>query len=224
MVLNRASRKEADVRLQSLRRQVTLHAFTTRLEDDTCRAARQAAEELAETTSRLSVEISDATESGDLLRKYRVDAVPALVASAKGAPEYRLYGIPLSYALVALLDAMVSLGSSAEPRDELVQLLSGTVERGDRSSSSTRLDLVVSRRDPATVEAAAILHRVALASAWAERSPHVVSAVRVVEDFPLWTALIGSATAPVVFLDGKPVLSWPFADIDLAGLVADGHR
>lgn len=222
--MNRASRKEADIRLQALRRQVLLHVFTTRLEDDTCRAARQAAEELAETTSRLSVEISDASECGDLLRKFRVDAVPVLVATAKGAPEYRLYGVPLSYALVVLLDTLVLLGSSAEPKDELVQLLSGAVERGDRSSSSTRLDLVLSRRDPVSVEAAAAVHRVVLASAWAEHSPHVVSAVRVIEDFPLWAALIGTATAPVVFLDGKPVLSWPFADIDLAELVAEGPK
>jgi hypothetical protein len=220
--LNRASRKEADIRLQSLRRQVLLHAFTTRLEDGTCREARQAAGELAETTSRLSVEISDATECGDLLRKFRVDAVPVLVATAKDAPEYRLYGVPLSYALVILLDALASLGNSAEPKDELVSILSGAVGRGDRSSTSSKLDLVVSRRDPAGVEAAAALHRVALASAWADRSPHVVSAVRVVEDFPLWTALIGGSVGPTVFLDGKPVHSWPFADTDLAEIVAGG--
>jgi len=123
MVLNRAARKEADARLGQLRRSVTIHVFTHRFEDSLSREVRQLAEELAEVSSRVSVEISDATESGDLLRKYRLDTIPALVLTTKDAPEVRIYGLPLVYGFDFLLDILLGLGSLSEPKQELVSFL-----------------------------------------------------------------------------------------------------
>jgi len=219
MVLNRASRKEADARLSALRRQVSLQVFTLRYEDATCREARQAAEELAEATSRLSVEISDALESGDLLRKYRVDTPPSLVATAKGAPELRIYGIPTAYALIALLDALVALGAPSEPKAELIESFEAAC--GDqRECSGVRLDLVVSRRDHATVEAAAALWRVAFAARALEDAPKPVVALRLVEDFPNWAVRAEALSLPALLVDGKPRLAWPFTDMDIAAALS----
>lgn len=223
MVLNRASRKEADARLAALRRQVSLQVFTLRYEDAACREARQAAEELAEATSRLSVEISDALESGDLLRKYRVDAPPALVATAKDAPELRLYGVPTGYALIALLDAIVALGVPSEPKPELIDRFAAAC--GDqRECSGVRLDLVASRRDHATAEAAAALWRVAFAAKATEDAPKPVVALRLIEDTPQWIARAESLALPTLLVDGSPVLAWPFADADIADALSAAVR
>ncbi len=223
MVLNRASRKEADARLSTLRRQVSLQVFTLRYEDGACREARQAAEELAEATSRLSVEISDALESGDLLRKFRVDSPPALVATAKEAPELRVYGVPTGYALISLLDAIVALGVPQEPKAELLETFEAAC--GDRREcSGVRLDLVVSRRDHATVEAAAALWRVAFAARVAEDAPKPVAALRIVEDLPRWAVRAGSLALPALLVEGEPTLAWPFTDTDIAGALSASVR
>jgi len=220
MTLNRASRKEADTRLAALRKQVALQVFTLKYEDGACREARTAAEELAEATSRLSVEINDASECGDLVRKYHVDAPPALVATAKGSPDLRLYGVPTGYALIALLEALTTIGAPIDFKSELVDAIKDPAWDGLRTMR--QLDLVVSRRAVATADAAAFLWRVAAADyALGERLRILVS-LRVIEDFPFWAVKTCGRPAPVLLVDGIPALSWPFTDLDIVALPT-GH-
>jgi hypothetical protein len=218
MTLNRASRKEADTRLSLLRKQVSLQVFTLAFEDSACRETRTAAEELAETTSRLSVEINIAGETGDLMRKFRVDGVPALVASAKEAPDLRVYGTPTGYALPALLDAMVAVGTPADPKSELKASIESAAAGGPRAS--VRLDLIVSRRDPSCAEAAAALWRVAVADRAAGDPLRIVPSLRIVEDFPFWAASVPAGSplggAPFLLIDGADPLPWPFTDAGIA--------
>lgn len=216
MTLNRASRKEADTRLSALRKQVSLQVFTLKYEDAACREARTAAEELAEATSRLSVEIDDCAECGDLVRKFRIDAPPALVAAAKGAPDLRLYGVPTGYALIALLEALTAVGAPLEFKSELVDAIKDPALDGLRATR--RLDLVVSRRESATADAAAFLWRVAAADFALGERLRIVCSVRVAEDFPFWACRAGSS--PALLVDGVPALSWPFTDLDIVSLPA----
>jgi len=203
--------------LSALRKQVSLHVFTLRFEDSVCREARTAAEELAETTSRLSVEISDSGESGDLLRKYRVDAAPALVATAKDAPELRIYGSPTAYALPALLDALVLVGSPADPKSALSAAVRNVFTGGARPV--LRLDLIASRRDPACAESAFALWRTVVADHAAGGPFRLVASLRLIEDFPFLAAAAPpgciSGGAPFLLRDGDPLLSWPFTDADI---------
>lgn len=219
MTLNRASRKEADARLAALRKQISLQVFTLGFEDAACREARTAAEELAETTSRLSVEINIAGETGDLMRKYRVDGVPALVVSAKDAPDLRVYGAPTAYALSALLDAVIAVGTPFDPNSDLAKLVGSPLAGEPRPS--TRLDLVVSRRDPLCAEAASALWRVSMADRISGGPLRLVPSLRIVEDFPLWTAFAPAPLplggAPFLLIDGSDALVWPFTDADIVG-------
>ncbi len=212
MVLNRATRKEAENRLSALRRQVFLHVFSHRFEDGVCRELRQAAEELAEASRRLSVEISDASESGDLLRKFRIDSIPALVATGKDMPEFRIYGLPLAYAFPALLDALLAVGAAVEPKQELVELLE---QAGAAGRQSVRLDLVLSRHESTCGEAAAALWR-AVAAERAAGSSRSVPSLRILEDAPQWAVQAGSGAFPTLLADGKRLLTWPFTDADIA--------
>lgn len=217
MTLNRASRKEADTRLAALRKQVALQVFTLRFEDLTCRETRTAAEELAETTSRLSVEINTSSECGDLLRKYRVDAMPALVVSAKDAPDLRLYGAPTAYALSALLDALVSAGAPVDPKSPLLAAIKGSVIDKDRPF--VHVDLVASRRDPFCAEAASALWRVAAAAHASGGSLRLITSLRIVEDFPFWATAAPESLprggTPFLLIEGRDALVWPFADSDI---------
>ncbi len=214
--MNRASRKEAANRLSALRRQVSLQVFTHRFEDAACRETRQAAEELAESSTRLTVEINEVTESLDLLRKYRVDAVPALVITGKDMPEFRLYGVPLAYAFDTLLEAILMTGAATEVKAELVDRLAGPADAGNPAGGAPHVDLVLSRRESAGVEAAAALWRLTAADKAAFGHPRFVTAVRIAEDWPHWALRAGAGPLPALLVSGKPVMAWPFTDLDLA--------
>jgi len=216
MVLNRASRKEAANRLSALRRQVSVQVFTHRFEDTACRETRQAAEELAEASTRLTVEINEVTESLDLLRKYRVDSVPALVITGKDMPEFRLYGVPLAYAFDTLLDAILMAGTATEVKAELADRLAGLADAGNPAGGSLHADLVLSRRESAGVEAAAALWRLTAADKAAFSHARFVTAVRIAEDLPHWALRAGTAGLPALLIAGKPATAWPFTDLDLA--------
>lgn len=193
-----------------------LHVFCHRFEDGVCREVRQAAEELAEASRRLSVEISDASESGDLLRKFRIDSIPALVVTGKDMPELRIYGLPLAYAFPSLMDALLTVGSAVEPKSELVELLEST---GLIIRQSVRLDLVLSRHEAACGEAAASLWRAAAAER-AAGSSRSVPALRILEDAPHWAVHAGPGAFPALLADGKRLLTWPFTDADIAKVMA----
>lgn len=217
MTLNRASKKEADSRLSLLRKQVSVNVFTVRFEDETCRLARTAAEELAESTSRLSVEINDAGTAGDLSRKFRIDAVPAVVVSAKDAPDLRLYGAPVAFGLVALLDAISAVGTAFDPGAALLDGLRSSAARSDRGY--LKLDLVCARRNPLSAEAAASLWRLSSADYLSGERLRIIPSVRLIDDFPLWAANAPAAVVrdalPFLVIEGATVLAWPFTSEDL---------
>ena len=222
MVLNRAARKEADARLGQLRRSVTIHVFTHRFEDSLSREVRQLAEELAEVSSRVSVEISDATESGDLLRKYRLDTIPALVLTTKDAPEVRIYGLPLVYGFDFFLDILLGLGSLSEPKQELVSFLQ---EHQDQAPHSpVPIDLLVSRHQPVSIEAAAALWRLVKAEKAGWGTNHCIASIRIVEDIPYWIHRVNALHLPCLSMESGETLSWPFTDELIAEKALFGHK
>ncbi len=229
MILNRAARKEAEARLARLRKQVSIQVFTYKLEDSACRETRQLAEELAELTNRLSVDINDASESGDLIRKFRLDALPALVITGKDMPELRIYGTPLVYGFDALLDGISHIGAPGEPKSEYLDRIEALDGKLDEAGSLGKRqatvfgDLVVSRRDTAAPEAADLLWRVALA----ERiTRHPVSrfapALRFIEDFPFLSIPSGTSGIPALVKNKKTALGWPFSEMEALDFLFGG--
>ncbi len=216
MVLNKGARKEAENRCSMLRRAVEIYAFTHRFEDDLCRQVRQTAEELAELSSRIVVEINEATEAGDLLRKYRIDSLPALVLTGKDMPEVRVYGMPMLYGFEMFLDILVNLGNPGEPKEGLVLLFQKQNERSHATiRSALPLDLVVSRRDPLCKEAMGAVWRVLYAEQVVFESGISVPSIRILEDNPRWM-VPGSQGLPVLHIGSERIIFWPFSDEDIA--------
>lgn len=212
----------ADLRLGQLRRSVSIHVFTHRFEDSLSREVRQLAEELAEISSRISVEISEATESGDLLRKYRLDTIPALVLSTKDAPEVRMYGLPLVYGFDLLLDILLGLGSLAEPKEDLLNYLKEHEDKAPRSSVS--MDLLISRYQASSIEAAAALWRLIKAEKAGLGTDHSIASIRIVEDFPHWIHRSDADHLPCLYLESGETISWPFTDELIAEKAFFGHK
>jgi glutaredoxin-like protein len=101
-----------------LEQPVALVVFTQEFECQYCKETRQIAEELAELSDRLSVQVYDFVADKELAEQYGVDKIPATVVTLGGdeARDYgiRYYGIPSGYEFSSLVHdiLMVSVGES----------------------------------------------------------------------------------------------------------------
>jgi glutaredoxin-like protein len=129
MVLSRETKKDVEKQLSSLKRQVSLEVFTQDPESQACKETRELAEGLAEISSRIQVEVDDFEADGDLVRKYGIDKIPAIVVSARDSGSAKFYGAPSGYCFTALIEAIKLAGMGNHPLSEetraLVDGLSG---------------------------------------------------------------------------------------------------
>jgi glutaredoxin-like protein len=101
-----------------LEQPVALVVFTQDFECQYCKETRQIAEELAELSDRLSVQVYDFVADKELAEQYGIDKIPATVVTLGGdeARDYgiRYYGIPSGYEFSSLVHdiLMVSVGES----------------------------------------------------------------------------------------------------------------
>jgi glutaredoxin-like protein len=101
-----------------LEQPVALVVFTQEFECQYCKETRQIAEELAELSDRLSVQVYDFVADKELAEQYGIDKIPATVVTLGGdeARDYgiRYYGIPSGYEFSSLVHdiLMVSVGES----------------------------------------------------------------------------------------------------------------
>jgi len=114
-------------RLKDLANPVKLINFTQELECQYCRETQQLAEELAELSDKIELEVLNFQIDKDAAEKHGVDKVPAIVI--EGAKEYgvKFYGIPSGYEFASLLEALVAVstgdsGLSPESREKVAGL------------------------------------------------------------------------------------------------------
>ena len=89
--------------------EVRLVVFTQKFECEGCEITRRIAEELAELSPNISVEVHDFEEDGELARKWRVDKIPALLVFGMREYGIRYFGMPTGYEFAALLDDIVDV-------------------------------------------------------------------------------------------------------------------
>jgi alkyl hydroperoxide reductase subunit AhpF len=115
MVLSRETKKDVERQLSALKRQVSLEVFTQDPESGICREARELAEGLAETSSRIQVEVNDFQGNGDLVRKYGIDKIPAIVVSARDTGLTYFFGAPSGFCFIAFIEAIKLAGAGNHP-------------------------------------------------------------------------------------------------------------
>jgi hypothetical protein len=80
---------------KSLRGEVTLAVFTQETECQFCRENRELAEEIAETSDKIKVEVYDFVKDAEKARKMGIDKVPALAVLGEKDYGIRFYGASL---------------------------------------------------------------------------------------------------------------------------------
>ncbi len=128
-ILKDKDKEEIRNRLKAMTGKVKLVYFTQELECQFCRETGILLNELAELSDLLEVETFNFVNDKEVVEKYKVDKIPAVVMLDGNDKDYgiRFYGIPSGYEFATLLEdiLMVSSGQSGLSSaiiDELAKL------------------------------------------------------------------------------------------------------
>ncbi len=115
-LLDEHVREEVKREFADLTGKVKLLVFTQEFECDYCAETRALAEELAEISEKIGVEVHDLLGSKAVADKYGIDKIPAIVVLGENDKDYgiRFFGVPAGYEFSSLLEAikMASSGDS----------------------------------------------------------------------------------------------------------------
>ncbi len=97
---------------EALKTPVKLVVFYSDTGCDYCKETRQIAEELAELSDKVSVEVHNFDSERDLAEKFGVDKVPATIIMSEDK-DYgiRYFGIPSGYEFMSLLEDIIMVGT-----------------------------------------------------------------------------------------------------------------
>jgi len=117
-LLNDEIRGQLEQEFSKLSNPVKLVMFTQAIECQYCKETHQLAEEIAELSDKINVEVYDFVEDADVVEQYQIDKIPAIAVVRDGDEprDYgiRFYGIPSGYEFGSLIEdiAMISAGES----------------------------------------------------------------------------------------------------------------
>lgn len=161
-LLQEKDRKVLIERFAALNDPVKLVVFTQEFECQYCRETRQLAEEVAELSDKISVEVYDFVKHAEIAEEYHVDKIPATAVVRTGdAPKdfgIRYYGIPSGYEFSSLLEdiALVSGGESGLNADTKAWI--------DSLEEPVHMQVFVTPTCPYCPQAVILAHRMAMES------------------------------------------------------------
>ena len=102
-----------------LQQPVKLIVFTQEFECQYCRETRQIAEEVAELSDDITLEVYDFVAEKEIAEQYNIDKIPATIVMVGGeaAADYgiRYYGIPSGYEFSSLIQDILMVGGNNAP-------------------------------------------------------------------------------------------------------------
>lgn len=127
-LIKESDRQQLIKAFSALQNPVKILIFTQPVECQYCRETRAIAEEVAELSDKISVEVYDFVGHKAVAETYQIDKIPATVVMRGGdAPKdygIRYYGIPAGYEFTTLIEdiIMVSQGESGLSNDTKAQV------------------------------------------------------------------------------------------------------
>ncbi|MFN2122947.1 MAG: protein disulfide oxidoreductase [Candidatus Promineifilaceae bacterium] len=145
-----------------LQRPVKLVVFTQEFECQYCRETRQIAEEVADLSDQISLEVYDYVADKEIAEQYNIDKIPATIVMAGGEEplDYgiRYYGIPSGYEFSSLIHDILMVGDgSVELAAETEQWLADLTE-------PLHFQVFVTPTCPYCPQAVLMAHKMAMAS------------------------------------------------------------
>ena len=160
--------------LAVLETDVRLVFFTQTFGCDACVPARQAVDEIARLSERVTVDEYNLVLDKEEVARYGVDRAPATAVVGASDLGLRYYGVPSGYELASLVDAVV-LASGASPADGLAPESLAAIAALDRPVDIKVFVTPTCRFCPQT---AILAYRLAAASS------HIMTSVIEATEFP----------------------------------------
>jgi len=132
-----------------------------------CNEVKMLAEELAELSPQIAVEVYDLDRDKEIVELYGLDKAPAIVVVADGRGEepdtdygIRFYGIPSGYEFMSLLDALTTVGSDGAE----LQLMPETLEFLKNLDQDVHMQVFITPTCPYCPRAVMMAHHFAFVS------------------------------------------------------------
>ncbi len=149
-------RNQIEDRLQSMKRPVRLIHFTQSFQCELCADTRELLEDLVLLSDKLSMKVYNFQLDTEKAGQYRIDPVPATVIEGEKDYGVRLYGLPVAYEFVVLLESIlrVSEGNSG--------LAQETIRKLSALKSPIHLEVFVTPTCPYCVPTVKLAHQLAM--------------------------------------------------------------
>jgi len=139
---------------------VTLKLFTQEFECGYCKETHQIAEEIAELSDHVTLEVHDLVSDSAEAETYRVDKIPAIAVLGEDGQDYgiRFYGIPSGYEFTSLLESILMVGT------QQIDLSKSTLDYLARLDKPVHLQVFVTPTCPYCPRAVVLAHQLAFVS------------------------------------------------------------
>ncbi len=152
---------------QNITSPVKMIVVTTQQNCMYCNEVKMLAEELAELSPMIAVEVYDLERDKAIVDLYGLDKAPAIVVVADGRGEepdtnygIRFYGIPSGYEFMSLLDALNTVGSNGAS----MQLMPETIEFLESLDRDVHMQVFITPTCPYCPRAVILAHHFAFVS------------------------------------------------------------
>ena len=144
--------------LKNMKDNVKIINFTQEFECFMCKETRAFAEEIASLSDKLSVIVYDQIADNDMVQKYGVERIPAIVLlDSEGKDRgIKFYGIPGGYEINSFLGSIIELSGR---REELPADILSRIKKIDKD---VHIQVFVGLSCPHCPETVAIAHRLAM--------------------------------------------------------------
>jgi len=141
---------------------VKLIVFTQEFECQYCRETRQIAEEVADLSDQITLEVYDLLADKEIAEQYNIDKIPATIVMVSGEEPVdfgiRYYGIPSGYEFSSLIHDILMVG------DGSVELAAETEQWLAELTTPLHFQVFVTPTCPYCPQAVLMAHKMAMAS------------------------------------------------------------
>ncbi len=157
-----------------------------------CGVTQQILEELAEVNEKISVEIHDFNEERELVEKYKLEMMPAIVMlDAQGNDmRIRFYGVPSGYEFSTLIEDVIATSKGGE-----VELSPTTLETLKNLDRPIKLQVFVTPTCPYCPKAVSMAQKLAM------KSPFVQGEMVEANEFPELSMKYNVSSVPHIIIN-----------------------
>jgi glutaredoxin-like protein len=126
-VLGEDVRSNVQEALKDLSGQVKLVVFTQKFECAHCRENTSLAQEVAALSDQVDIEVYNFALDKEMVERYGVDKIPAIVVEGEKDYGVRFYGVPAGYEFATLIEAIKAVsaresGLASKTKEALAEL------------------------------------------------------------------------------------------------------